>query len=467
MKKLYLIKVIFFTFLPFASLSAQESSPLLTGKVEISIKEGTFDCDLTLSHIPELKDYFIRINSGMNMLHMKSKNPNNFLLRFHKSRADSLSSPESTAYFFKNDTAKFLPKVIQFKYVGKFPVVTDTVENYSQKDWKGNIAFNQNSVRSDGRQSAWYPVLYDIENDKILHELRYDITISCKDCSTLYINGNAPVKAQTHNFKSKTSQELTLFCGNYDYSNVDNTFILNADLNEDEIQDFSQLVNSYKNFYSKKLQIPFEQPISFVQTTPTSKKDAWMFVSYPTIMNIGWKTGLKNMVDVKNQNWFRPFIAHELGHFYFGTYKTFNSELGDMMSEGFSEYLSLKLTEDIIGKATYQENISKKIKNLENYSAKPFVAINSSEDYNRQLYVYNYAPIIFLAIEKEIGKKQMWEWLKTILETPTKFTDYHFLKYTLQITLNDDKKFNLLKIKYLESEKSLENAIKRISSRTI
>jgi len=292
-----LIKVFFFIFLPLTNINAQENAPFLTGKIQISIKEGTFDCDLTLSNIPKIKDYVIRLNSGMNILHMRSKKPNDFLIYFSKSVADTTSTGESTAYYFEDnkEKGKFLPESIQFKYVGKFPVVNDTIENYSLKDWKGNIAYNQNSVRSDGRQSSWYPILYDITNDKDFHLVKYDIEISCEDCNTLYVNGNPPIKAKKANFKSNIPRELTLFCGNYDFTNIDDTYILNSDFNESETKKFSELVNSYKKFYANKLKIPFNQSVSFVQTTPTSKKDGWMFVSYPTIMNIGWQNELKNI----------------------------------------------------------------------------------------------------------------------------------------------------------------------------
>ena len=462
-----LIKVIFYIFLPLTNLIAQENAPFLSGKVEISIKEGTFDCDLTLSNIPKIKDYFIRLNSGMNILHMRSKKPNDFLIYFSKSLADTTSTGESTAYYFEDDTGKgkFLPESIQFKYVGKFPVANDTIENYSRKDWKGNIAFNQNSVRSDGRQSSWYPILYDITKDKDFHLVEYDIEISCKDCNTLYLNGNAPIKAKAVNFKSKVPRELTLFCGNYDFTEINDTYILNSDFNESETKGFSELINSYKEYYAAKLNIPFKQAVSFVQTTPTSKNDSWMFVSYPTIMSIGWHNGLKNITNPKYQNSYRPFIAHELGHYYFGTVKDFNSELGDMMSEGFSEYMSLQLTQEMIGQDVYKKKIEGKIKNLKNFKPKPFSKIKSDSEYdNRQLYVYDFAPIIFTAIEKEIGKEKTWNWLTHILNTRTNFTDYDFLISTLQKTLKNDKEFNLLKTKYFENKKALENAIDKIEA---
>ncbi|WP_338814937.1 hypothetical protein V9L05_07105 [Bernardetia sp. Wsw4-3y2] len=463
----HLIKVIFFVLLPLTNIIAQENTPFLTGKVEISIKEGTFDCDLTLSNIPKIKDYFIRLNSGMNILHIRSKKPNDFLIYFSKSLADTTSTGESIAYYFKDNTGKgkFLPKSIQFRYVGKFPVANDTIANYSRKDWKGNIAFNQNSVRSDGRQSSWYPILYDIRSDKIFHLVKYDIDISCKDCKTLYVNGNEPIKAETANFKSDVPRELTLFCGNYDFTDINDTYILNSDFSESEAKNFSEMINSYKKFYADKLNIPFKQSVSFVQTTPTSKKDGWMFVSYPTIMSIGWQNGLKNIINPKYQDFYRPFIAHELGHYYFGTVKDFNSELGDMLSEGFSEFMSLQLTKEIIGEEIYDKKITEKFNNLKDFKAKPFKQIKSDSEYkNRQLYVYDFAPIIFTAIEKEIGKEKMWNWLTNILNTPTKFTNYDFLASTLQNTLKDDKEFNLLKAKYFDSEKALENAINEIET---
>lgn len=465
MKKIALVLTLI---LSSTQIFAQEKEPLITGKVTISIKEGTFNCDLTLSDIPRLKDYFIRLNSGMNILHFRSKKPNDFLIYANQSPTDSTSTGESLAYYFSGNARKFLPESLQIKYVGKFPVVNDTIENYSRKDWKGNIAFNHNSLRTDGVQSAWYPILYDIETDKTYRKIRYDIEIVCNDCNTIYINGSLPVKNKSARFKSEVPQELTLFCGNYEYSNIDETYILNSDFNQEQIKEFSSLINDYKKFYESKLHIPFEQATVFVSTTPTSRKDGWMFVSYPTIMSIGWQNGLKNLLEPKYQNFYRPFIAHELGHFYFGTFKVFNSELGDMMSEGFAEYLALQLTKNIIGKDVYEEMINKKIENLQEFKKVviPFSKIKSHSDYlKRDLYVYNYAPLLFVAIEKEIGEKQMWQWLNNILKKKTTYTNYDFLTSTLKSTLKNEKQFEIIKKLYFESDKSIDNASNQITKK--
>ncbi|SFC41874.1 hypothetical protein SAMN05421780_105154 [Flexibacter flexilis DSM 6793] len=444
---------------------SQEIAPTIKGKVKISINEGTFDCDLTISNIPKIKDYLIRLNSGMNLLHIKSKKPNEFILVFNKSDKDSTSTGESSAYYFADNTGKgkFLPHELQFRYVGKFPIANDTIENYSRQDWKGNIAFNGFSVRTDGSQSAWYPYIYDAEKDISYEKMYYDIDFECVDCATIYINGNKPVKSPKTILKSEQPYELTLFCGKYDYVDNGDLILLNPKFSKQDIQDFSNTISQFKQFYENKIKVKFTEPPIFVNTTPTSKNNGWLFVSYPTIMGIGWgNDGLGALFEKENQKWYKQFIAHELGHYYFGTYKVSNSELGDMISEGFAEYLSLKLTEEILGKELYNKKLEEKFKNLQDFKTLPISKIKSIKVIeDRQTFVYDYAPIVFIAIEKEIGNKKMWAWINKILNTNTNFTNYDFLVSTLRNTLNNEKKIQQIIAEYFDNDNSTENAIKK------
>jgi hypothetical protein len=270
------------------SFFAQEKQPTITGKVKISILEGTFDCDLTISNIPAINDYLIRLNSGMNLLQIRSKVPKDFVVFFDKSKDDSMSTGESFAYYLPNKTGKFLPESIQFRYVGKFPVATDTLTNYTREDWKGNIAFNGYSVRADGFQTAWYPYLYDAEKDVSYEEMIYDIDFECLDCSTIYVNGNKPVRSSKAQLKSDVPYELALFCGKYDFVDDGKLVMLNPTFSKKDLADFSELIATYKTYYEQKLAIPFSEPPVFVNTTPTSIYNGWLFVTYPTIMGIGW-----------------------------------------------------------------------------------------------------------------------------------------------------------------------------------
>lgn len=448
-------------------INAQENPPTISGKVKISIVEGTFECDLKMSNIPPIQDYLIRLNAGMNLLHIKSLKPNEFVLMYNKSKKDTMSSGESFAYYFEDNTGegKFLPDELQFRYVGKFPVATDTVSNYSREDWRGNIAFNGYSVRAEGVQGAWYPYLYDAKNDVTYEQMNYKIEIECVDCSTLYLNGNDPIHAQKATFLSEMPYELSLFCGNYEYIDDGNLLLLNPTFAQDDINYFSRLVAQYKKYYEKKLNIQFSEPPVFVNSTPTAPNYGWLFVSYPTIMGIGYgNLGLGALFD-KKQNWYEQLIAHELGHYYFGTYKVFNSELGGMMSEGFAEYLSLKLFEELKGKKSYDQLIEEKFEILKTFNTLPISKINTIRDIqDRERFVYNYAPLMFIAIEQEIGSKKMWEWLFNILNTKTDLTNYDFLLSTLQNTLNDEK--TVLKIinKYFNSEQSMGNILSLIKN---
>lgn len=465
-----LLLTFIFSFAISLTISAQENAPTIKGKVKISIKEGTFECDLTISEIPAIQDYVIRLNSGMNLLHMKSKKPNEFVLGYNKSLTDSTSTGETLAYFYPDNTGKgkFLPKEIQFRYVGKYPVATDTIGNYSKGDWKGNIAFNGYSVRTDGRQSAWYPYLYDAKSDISYEKMYYEIDFECVDCSTIYVNGNKPVTAQKVTFKSEQPYELALFCGKFDFVNDGNLILLNPTFTKEDVTDFSSLVSQYKQYYESKLKIKFSEPPVFVSTTPTAPKYGWLFVSYPTIMGIGYgNDGLGALFD-KKQDWYKQYIGHELGHYYFGTYKVLNSELGDMMSEGFTEYISLKLVEDIQGKDIYDKKIEESIKYLTDFKTIPLAKIKSiSEIGDRQTFVYDYAPMMFIAIEKEIGTKKMWEWMHTLLTVKTDFTNYNFLLSTMRQTLRDEKKLQTIIDRYFANEKSVENIINVIKKRTL
>jgi len=445
---------------------SQDTIPFLKGKVKLSITKGTIECDFILSDIPRIEDYVIRINSGMNIFYFKDLDYNN-LIRYDKSFTDTMSTGETNAYYFpagNNGKSKFLPEKIQFRYVGMFPVIPDSTGEYSAEDWKGNLAFNGRSLRADGMQSAWYPVLYDIKNDRRYENLKYDIEIDCPDCNTIYINGSIPVKGAKAHLQSFIPYQLTMFSGNYEVSNIQGSYFLNPDISNKELQEFAAISNSYKSFLQEKLALPYKGNPVYIQTTPTSEKNAWLFVSYPTIVNIGRQEfGMKKFISKARADWSKPYIAHELAHYYFGTYKVFNSALGDMMSEGFSEYLSFIITRNLISDSVYNTKLRNKARALTGFEVVPFAQVSSKNDYNnRELYVYYYAPILFLAIEKEIGEENMWKWLNTLLNTKTVFTNYTFLKQTLANAINNAQLFEQIEKKYFSSARSIENAVEKL-----
>jgi len=434
----------------------------LSGTIDISVKNGTIDANFQLENIPKLNNYLIHLNSGFNIQYFRNeKDTTNY--GFNKTY-NSNYSYESFGYYLPDNTGKgkFLPSAMQFKYTGKFPVVNSMHKASDHGDWKGNIAFNGKTIRTDGFQTAWYPILYDIDQDKRYDEVSYDIEVTCLDCKSIYVNGNKPISSTHGIFKREKSTSLTLFAGDYDIGKQNGSYYLNSGLSKAQMSELGKITSSYEQYYQQKLSIPYGENVVYIHTPPISKKNSWLFVTYPSIVVMNHNEGgLSNLIEGNESSWFKPFIAHELAHYYFGTYRAFNSELGDMFLESFSEYLSLKLTKKFLGEKKYLKNINGKFNELTNVNLTAFKNIKEHTDYgDRELYVYTYAPIIWLAIESEIGEDKMWLWLNKMLTVETAKTNYQFMIKTLADVVNDDDKISFLVKRYFSNENAINNASK-------
>jgi hypothetical protein len=448
-------------FLLFSSSTLSSELPIkLSGTIEISVKNGTIDANFQLKNIPKLNNYLIHLNSGFNIQYFRNEKDG---FNYTQEKAyNTQYSEESFGYFFRNDITKekFLPDTIQFKYTGKFPVITDMNKASDRGDWKGNIAFNGRNIRTDGFQTAWYPILYDIEQDKRYDEVAYDIEVTCLDCKSIYVNGSKPISSTHGIFESDKPMSLTLFAGDYNIGKYKKNYYLNSRLTTQQMSELGKMTATFEKYYQDKLSIPYGESVVFIHTTPTSKKDSWMFVAYPSIVLMNHNEGgLSNLIEKTESNDYKTLIAHELGHYYFGTYKKFNSELGDMFTESFADYLSLKLTKDLLGDKAYFRNINDKFNALDNMKMTGLKNIKENSDYgDRGLYVYVYAPLIWLAIEKEIGKDKMWLWLNKMLTVETEQTNYKFMIETLSSVLNDENKLAFLVENYFSNENAINRA---------
>lgn len=441
---------------------------ILNGELKISVENGTLEGSFTLNELPEIDNYRISLNSGLNVQYFKGQENKN--IRFTR-QYDPKTSYESFLYTFptsKKDST-YLPKSITVKYTGKFPVYKDTTDLYNSGDWKGNIAFSEKTLRMDGTQTSWFPILHDLDNDKRFSAVKYAIEIICDDCSTLYLNGNDPLYGSKHIFTSDKPNDISLFVGQFDFYFIDNNWYLNTDIDKTTMAQFSQITEQFKNYFTQNIGIPYQKSIKFIQAAPTSKNNSFLFIDYPTIINIG--RGKTNDIGSLISDEYpedKAFIAHELAHYYFGAggEKIFNSPISSPICEGFAEYMSLKATEDLWGKVLYQNILKETLSNLnENSFYTPISKIESEADYNNKIsYSYTYFPVILLAIENEIGKQKMWEWMKNLVTTETTFTDYNFLKNGLIRVINDTEKSIEIIEKYFISDKSLDNALKKINT---
>lgn len=420
-------------------ISMGQVYPHVKGEMEISIARGTIDCKMTVSNIPKVKDYLFLLNAGLNIRNIK--NGSGYVFTYERMYIDTVSYESFCHYIPDNKrTGKYIPDTLQFEYAGKFPVVADTTNPF-RTDWKGNIAFNGYSVRTDGYQCAWYPILYDAEKDISYESVTYDITIRCADCNTIYLNGSKPQFANTATFKSARPYELLLFAGKYETELVNGSYFLNPDISKPQMDEFSKMIKQYQTFFEERTGIAYTDNIVFVRSNPVSKGNAWMYVTYPTITTVGHgESGMLSFFDTATRDWFRPFMAHELGHYYFSHYKMFNTPIGDACNEGFSEYLSMIAVRHFYGKDLYSKKLDDKIDKIRKFNPIGLGNIRSENDYrDREYYVYSYMPILLLAIEKEIGEKKMAEWMRNMLTSKETITNYEFLKSTLVKVVGQSK----------------------------
>jgi hypothetical protein len=455
----------------FQRLFAQDTIPMLKGNVDISVLKGTIVCDFYLSNMPNIKKYVIRINNGMNIRNFRDTK-NKLSLYYDTDRDDTTASGETLGYFLQENIGnhnRYLPDTVEFKYGGMYPVIIDSLRGFMVADWKGNVAFIDSAVRIDGYQSGWYPVLYDMARKKIYDEVKYDINISCSDCSVLYVNGCTPVKGTRGHFVSDVPREMAIFCGNYPTANYGGTWLLNTIMDVTHQKQFADVVNSYQKYYEQNLGIPYKGTFTFAQTRATAPDHAFSYLVSPTIFNVSTipQYTLISTFDKDNGGHSKGVIAHELAHYYFNNY-IHGPECGfsGIVGEGFAEFLSFKVTEAFLGDSLYQVKLKEKIKPLKYYKFKPWSVVKGEQDFtNREYYLYYYTPLLYIAIEREIGEKTMWKWLRTMLNSKNATTDYAFLERTFYTAVNNKTQADAVKAKYFTSTDALQNAIDEINKK--
>lgn len=420
-------KIVVTLLLSLAFFVTKAQTPHLSGKVEIVMATGQITCDFVLSNIPDLgKDYQILLNKGFNIKAIK----------------DSLNKPVSYSGFYNGkmrgegltyvpeigDDVLKNPKRLHLTYTGAFPIYTDTL-NFI--DFKGLIAFNGKTVRATD-QSKWYPIIYDVKNDRLIEQMTYDIQVTSKDSKTIFVNGDLPKPGPVASFKSGVAIAPMLFAGDYGLQKTNGALFLNTEMNDKQLAVFEQNIAEMKAYYFKALKIPYHTKNVFIEHSPVEKFNkgrSWGFVSFPVIAFAGLKLG--NMIDEEHSKLKDttdyPFIAHEIGHYYFGNVLQPNSTLFWFFLESTAEYLSVKASEEKFGKRFATKYFQSRGKQLKDFKAVPLNAVKDMNSISGT-YRYVYGPFLLRGLEQMIGEKRMFKFLNTCLITKNELTDYEFFK---------------------------------------
>jgi hypothetical protein len=259
---------------------------------------------------------------------------------------------------------------------------------------------------------------------------------------------------------------MLLFAGVFDFVKNKNTYFINTELSPDQENVLGNWTDRIVNFYEKKLQIPYGSPVTYLYTTPISKYNAWMFVTYPTIAIIGQEQYNVKSYFAPNTNVLKDsanieYFAHELGHYYIGTVFVPNSDLRWVFLEGLTEYLSLQTVKEVLGEVSYQNKLDGYIRDTKEFKPIPLNKVKNSEI--DETYRYIYVPLLFTALEKEIGIERVWNWVRTVLNAEKLVkTDYEFFKSSLLKSGVKESEFKAFEEKYILSDMAKENVYKRV-----
>lgn len=382
----------------------------MEGSVALDLKTGFFKCDLQLSNLPKLKAYRILLNKGMNIKYFKDTR--NELIDY-VGHYDGSIKGEAVEYTFKADPNEHIPPEFRVNYKGAFPVYVD---DFNLFDHKGLIAINDKTLRAT-EQTKWYPVIYDVKNDKLIHSYTYDLTLSLEGGSTIFINGSAPKKAAKEHFVSNKAHPLLLFAGNYDFVEDKGDYILNTTVTKENAEIIFGNIARIKNNLSKNLGIEFSDNIYLIHHRAINKRkkgSSWGFNTYPSFAFTG--LDFKKLADSNGKFYddYYKYFGHEFGHNYFGS-NVMSGKLGWFWLESFAEYLSYNTAEDLSGKQFLSEVLIEQLKHIKEGSFIPLDKIEHKDQIDEK-YRYVLAPLMLKCFEDRFGRQKANLTLKYVLD---------------------------------------------------
>lgn len=426
-----------------ASFASFAQIPHLTGSINISIKDKSFSCDLSYDQIPE--DFHLLLNQSFNSPSFRYDDRKLQI----KKKKNSIHYVDAYQYEIGLDQRDNLQISYNFKE-SKDELIQNTLT-----DWKGNLAFTNNTFRAT-EQSAWYPILYHPTEERQITAISYDIEITCDDCESIFLNGSHPSKSQVVRLTSKKPSSLLIFAGEFDFENVERINLINSPLTDGENHTILTFVKEVKAFYESKLHVSYDRDLSLLSASPTSLNDAWLFVTYPTIAIIGnGNLGMKGWVQDGELDYMRvSSLSHELGHYYLGNIFQPRGPLFWIFLEGFAEYLSLQANRQILGEEHYNQLLLRYKSQVQGLAFKPLPQITHQDEVDGT-YRYAYVPLLLTAIEKEIGKDSMWQWMQQIISyKDTATSDYAFFKKTFIESGLTERLFTDIETKFITGSKT-------------
>ncbi|MGF6417225.1 hypothetical protein ABH900_000686 [Stenotrophomonas sp. AN71] len=395
-----------------AAPTAQVATPLTTGSVRLDIATGRVEGDVCLSNSPANAQGHFVLNAGLNVAQVidGEGKPVGF---------DGWYAPgvdgEARVYTLAEPIAK-----ICVQYVGAFPLYP---KHDALGDFKGMMAFNGDSARFT-EQSAWLPQAFDPKARVRSSQSRYDLQVDCAGCRFLYLNGSPAIEGAQGRFRSDTARPILLFGGSGPTTRTAQVTILNETLPTAKVDALSSTVQKVADVHSRYMGVPlvdrptFLRMVTLNQIERDREGSEWGFATWPTIAMSGSIVNVADSLLAGGESAERrvQYIAHEMGHYYFGTLNRPQGPYFWVLLESSAEFLSIKALRGISGDAAadrYVAGLQAAVNKLST-PLPAFDAIDGSSDLG-EMYRYAYAPLLLLSLEKQVGEAKMQAFMRGLL----------------------------------------------------
>ena len=280
-------------------------------------------------------------------------------------------------------TVSAAPAVLCVEYVGAYPVYP---AHDAPDDFKGVMAFNGDSARF-AEQSAWLPLPFDNKAKARAGTMAYALDVSCEGCRFLYMNGSAAIIGDHGRFSSATARPPLLFGGKGPITKTANVTILNETVAPAQADALSAAVGQVASYYRDYMGAPVADQPTFLRMVAANqvKRDRegseWAFATWPTIAMSGsvGRVGATLQAGGQARDGRIAYIAHEMGHYYFGTLARSPGPYFWFMLESTAEFLSIKALRALGGEAAAQRHIAGLAAEVNGHT-QPFVALDKITD---------------------------------------------------------------------------------------
>ena len=399
-----------------AASPEQLATPLTTGSVRLDIASGRVEGDACLSNRPaDAQGHFV-LNAGLNVARVTDDEgkPVGF---------DGWYDPgvdgEARVYTLAEPTA-----TLCVQYVGAFPLYP---KHDAMGDFKGMMAFNGDSARFT-EQSAWLPQAFDPKARVRGSESRYDLQVDCRGCRFLYLNGSPAIEGTQGRFRSDNARPILLFGGSGPITHTAQVTLLNESLPTPKVDALSRVVQQVADVHARYMGVPLADRPTFLRmvTLNQAERDRdgseWGFATWPTIAMSGSIGNVADSLLAGGEQAERrvQYVAHEMGHYYFGTLNRPQGPYYWVLLESSAEFLSIKALRQISGDAAADHYVARLQATVDALDT-PLPALDAVDGHSDlgEMYRYVYGPLLLLSLEKQVGEAKMQAFMRGLLAAPS------------------------------------------------